>query len=109
MPFSVSKFKLFWIFLFLVEKISPQIAEYEIYESNNDYPRPVLLNNNDVLATSGQNGGYMIKYNSNGEVILPRRKLFNYDANAAIKQLYGSTNRYVIASGGNKYFSLHLR
>lgn len=108
MPFPVPKIKFFWILLFLVEKISSQLREYEIYESNNNFPRPVLLNNNDVLATSGQNGGYMIKYNSKGEIILPRRKLFDYDPNAAIKQLYGSTNRYVIAAGAHTYFSLQI-
>ena len=94
--------------LWNIQKIVCQLTTYEIYESNNSYPRPVLLEGNDVLALSGKTTGYMIKYNSNAEVILERKALFEYDSNADIKQLKGTDKRYVIVSGGHTKFSIKL-
>ena len=83
-------------------------AEYEVYEANNTYPHPVLLENNDVLALSGQKGGKMKKYNSKGEVIIPSQPLFEYQKNSEIKQLIGNDKRYVIVSGINTKINITL-
>ena len=92
-----------FLFIKLIYRFKSQVTEYVIYESNNNYPRPVLLDNNDVLATSGINGGYMIKYNTNGEIILNRTKLIDYYDNAAIQQLKGNDKRYVLVSGSGNF------
>ena len=98
------------IFLILIKLSKVQCNEslYEIYEFNNTYPRPILLEGSDVLALSGINGGYMMKYNKNGEVIFDRRKLFPYHSNADVKQLKGDNKRFVLVSGRETYLSIFL-
>ena len=84
------------------------LTSYEVYQENNDYPRPVLLSDNCVLATSGKSPGYFVKYNQNAEVIIPSKQMFAYDSNAAIKQLKGNDNRYVVVSGRNVNYSITI-
>ena len=105
-----------WLFFLLLKIIFfhsnnflAVIRKYEIYESNNNYPRPVLLHNNDVLGMSGYGKGYLIKFNSNAEVILKRKEMFTYDSNADIKELLGpNKGKYVIVSGENTNYKIHL-
>ena len=103
----VTNYIIFFICLYIKAFIC-QLTTYTIYEPNNSYPRAVLLEGNDVLVLSGKNSGYMIKYNSNVEVILERQQIFEYDSNADIKQLKGSDKRYVIISGREIQFSIKL-
>ena len=90
-------FVILFSFSFLFNLISvSSLTSYEVYQTNNDYPRPVLLSDNSVLATSGKSPGYFVKYNQNAEVIIPSKEMFPYASNAAIKQLKGTDKRYVI-------------
>ena len=45
----------------------------------------------------------MIKYNTNGEIVLNRAKLIDYYDNAAIPQLKGNDKRYVLVSGSGNF------
>lgn len=104
-----SFFLLLKIIFFYSNNFLAVIRKYEIYESNNNYPRPVLLHNNDVLGMSGYGKGYLVKFNSNAEVILKRKEMFTYDSNADIKELLGpNKGKYVIVSGENTDYKIHL-
>ena len=78
---------LLYIILLLFRSIISQTKTYEIYDTGNNYPRPVLLRSNEVLALSGQGEGSFIRYSPNAEIITPRIPLFNYHNNSDIKQL----------------------
>ena len=99
---------LLYIILLLFRSIISQTKTYEIYDTGNNYPRPVLLRSNEVLALSGQGEGSFIRYSPNAEIITPRIPLFNYHNNSDIKQLYGDDNKFVSVSGIDTYFSIIL-
>ena len=102
-------FVVFFFFSFFFNLISADsLTSYEVYQTNNNYPRPVLLSDNSVLATSGKTPGYFVKYNQNAEVIIPSKEMFPYASNAAIKQLKGTDNRYVIVSGKGENFNITI-
>ena len=75
------QFVLFFV-VFIITIVSYRCQEhtlaYEIYERNNDYPRPVSTHDNSILAMSGLNGGYLKKFNTNAEEIIGRKKMFDY-------------------------------
>ena len=58
-----------FIFYTLVYYIYSQVRKYEIYGSSNNFPRPVLTFDNNVVATSGTGTGYMVKFNKNAEIV----------------------------------------
>ena len=95
-------------FLFLTIKyINSQATRYKIYAEGNNYPRPLLLDNDDVMAFSG-NPGRMSRYNKNAEKIYSDVEIPNYQENAAIRQYTDSTfengtitNRFIIVEGFN--------
>ena len=101
---------LLYIILMLVRNIISATKTYEIYDTGNSYPRPVLLRSNEVLALSGKEGGSFIRYSSNAEVITPKISLFDYHNNADIKQLNGegNENKFVSVSGVNTEFDIIL-
>ena len=85
------------------------VRKYEVFQVSNDYPRPVLLpnDNNSILATSGGGSGYIMKCNNNAEIITASHVLFPYDVNADIKELL-SPNKgiFVCAYGYEKEYTL---
>ena len=102
--FSIFSLIIITKFLLTYSQLS---TTYEVFETNNDYPRPILLKDDSIIATSGLNGGYMIKYNKNGEVIIPRKQLFNYESNADFKQLK-ENDKIVMVHGRFKNFNILL-
>ena len=99
---------LLYIILLLFQNFISSQKTYEIYDTGNNYPRPVLLRSNEVLALSGQGDGSFIRYSPNAEIITPRIPLFNYHNNADIKQLYREDNKFVSVSGIGTNFSIIL-
>ena len=95
-------------FLFLTIKyINSQATRYKVYAEGNNFPRPLLLDNDDVMAFSG-NPGRMSRYNKNAEKIYSDVEIPNYQENAAIRQYTDSTfengtitNRFIIVEGFN--------
>ena len=105
--------KLTYMFQRSLEEIRP----YIIYQTRNTYPRPLLLDNGDVMAFSG-NPAMMSRYNSHAEVIYSGRYInktnnFKYDVNACIRQFTNDPNdstkiRFVLASGTNTHLTIYL-
>lgn len=97
------------LFVFQIKIYLCAVKKYEVYESNNNYPRPLLLHNNDVIGFSGINPGYLIKYNRNAEVILKRKTNFPYHSNADVIELKGQyEGKYVLVSGENVTINITL-
>ena len=98
-------------------QISLEINPYIIYESTNIFPRPLLLDNSDVMAFSGD-PAMMSRYNSHAEVIYSGKYInktnnFKYAENACIRQFsYDPNNatkvRFVLASGRNTQLTIYL-
>ena len=98
---------LLYIILLLYENVITSLMKYVVYDTNNNYPRPVLLNTNEVLALSGQNGGTYTKYSKNVEIVTEQISLFNYHNNSDIKQLIRD-GRLVSVSGIDTDFEIIL-
>lgn len=97
------------LFVFQIKIYLCAVKKYEVYESNNNYPRPLLLHNNDVIGFSGINPGYLIKYNRNAEVILKRKTNFPYHSNADVIELKGQyEGKYVLVSGESVTINITL-
>ena len=105
-----NKKSLIQLFLFLIltfEYIKCQATRYKVYAKNNNYPRPLLLENGDVMAFSGS-PGRMSRYNENAEKLYSDVVIPDYLENAAIRQYTDSTfengtttNRFIIVEGYN--------
>ncbi len=76
-----------------------------IYETNNNYPRPLRLRNGEILAFSGYEKGTVGKYNIYAEEIKLHVDFIAYDANADIKEV--EDNKFVLVSGKNDYIKIH--
>ena len=97
--------------------LEESIRPYIVYQTSNTYPRPLLLENGDVMAFSGE-PAMMSRYNSHAEVIYSGRYInktnnFNYDKNACIRQFSNDPNdatkiRFVLVSGMDKALTIHL-
>ena len=110
--FKKSKFLALIILLFQIIKIKLEeevetaknpATRYKIFASSNNYPRPLLLSNGDVLALSGD-PGKMSRYNKNAELIYSDINIPNYEPNAAIKQFtddLDGNNRFILVEGFN--------
>ena len=102
----------FIIFVFLHNiKFSAQDENpYRVYNTNNNYPRPLLLKSGDVMAFSG-NPARMSRYTKDGDLVYADKTMgegyenFAYDKNAAFIQFTNSNDnkeRFVMAEGQGK-------
>ncbi len=88
------------------------VRPYIIYQTNNTFPRPLLLDSQDVIGFSGK-PVMLSRYNPNGEVVYKGKTVkysnsndLYYEQNACIRQFsYASSDtnkekpRFVVASG----------
>ena len=105
------------ILAYMFQRSLEDMQPYIIYQTHNTYPRPLLLENGDMMVFSGD-PAMMSRYNSNAEVIYSGRYInktnnFNYDKNACIRQFSNDPNdatkiRFVLASGTEKPLTIHL-
>ena len=104
------------ILAYIFQTSLEEVAPYIIYQTDNTNPRPLLLDNGDVMAFSGH-PAMMSRYNSNAEVIYSGRYInktnnFNYDLNANIRQFSNdpvtTKIRFVLTSGSNTQLTIYL-
>ncbi len=107
-------FSIFLIIFSLMFKKALQdtVRPYIIYQTNNTFPRPLLLDSQDVIGFSGK-PVMLSRYNPNGEVVYKGKTVkysnsndFYYEQNACIRQFsYASSDtnkekpRFIVASG----------
>ena len=116
--FPKKKFVSFFLIIFSLmfkKALQDTVRPYIIYQTNNTYPRPLLLDSQDVIGFSGQ-PVMLSRYNPNGEVIYKGKTVkysdsndLKYEQNACIRQFsYASSDtnkekpRFVTASGNLK-------
>ena len=101
------------LILFMFKKtFQDSVRPYIIYQTGKTFPRPILLDTEDVIGFSGETL-MLSRYNSNGEVVYKGKVIkysnssdFEYGENACIRQFsYASSDtkkekpRFVVASG----------
>ena len=105
----MSLIKLSFLIILTIKYIKSQATRYKVYDNNNNYPRPLLLDkdNDDVMAFSGK-PGRMSRYNKNAEKIYSDVVIPDYQENVAIRQYTNSTfengtitNRFILVEGFN--------
>ena len=55
--------------IYILIRIITSETFYTVYSPNNDYPRSLIINNNDVIVLGGMNNGSFHKFNNNGQMI----------------------------------------
>ena len=106
------------ILAYMFQSSQEAVRPYIIYQEGYTFPRPLLLDNGDVMAFSGDPAAMMSRYNSHAEVIYSGRFInktnnFKYDENACIRQFTNDPNdstkiRFVLASGRNTHLTIYL-
>ena len=105
--FHFQNFFLISLFLYKIKLSYEDSNPYRVYETNNNYPRPLLLESGDVMAFSG-NPARMSRYSKNGDLIYENKNMgevyknFVYDQNAAFIQYTNSNDgneRFIMAEG----------
>jgi len=85
-------------------------TSYKVYNTGNNYPRPLLLDTNEVMAFSG-NPGRMSKYNSYAEPIYIDVPIPEYQPNVAIRQYTNDNdgkNRYIMVDSKDGVMNIYL-
>ena len=89
---------------------SVSATTYKVYDKDNDYPRPLLLDSEYVMAFSGK-PGRMSKYNKNAEPIYVDVPIDNYQSNVAVRQYLNTSdgkNRYILVDSLNGVMNIYL-
>ena len=68
----------FFLIYILIRIITAETF-YTVYSPNNDYPRSLIINNNDVIVLGGMNNGSFHKFNNNGQLIEKKESFIQYD------------------------------
>ena len=89
---------------------SVSATTYKVYDKDNDYPRPLLLDSEYVMAFSGK-PGRMSKYNKNAEPIFVDVPIDNYQSNVAVRQYLNTSdgkNRYILVDSKDGVMNIYL-
>ena len=65
--------------IYILIRIITSETFYTVYSPNNDYPRSLIINNNDVIVLGGMNNGSFHKFNNNGQLIEKKESFIQYD------------------------------